>query len=393
MDYTKIKLDNERNSHVTKRLNRLSTWKFFKVIYRENIWRMFGFNFLMLLLMLPILVVSLLGSYNLLKIQAALPLNNGIGFSTGAWFAGTGNMGNVTEYLALRTRQNNLFYGGMMAVAGVLLTLVFSGGFAVIRDAFWTGKLSTVGVFRSMWKGIKANIVYAFISAAILSAAVFGIYQLYVYINEIAGILWLAIVVTVILSVVGLFLATFLMILCSVTVTYKQSVKDSLSDAWRLLWLNVLPNLIHLVMALIPLALYMLLRGNIFGQLLLILILMFGGLYFPLVWQTHMMKTFSLFHPVEVKKKKQVRMESNASNGASDSQSKAEQAQTEEQSPLRSEENVERKAKTKKVKSKKNISDDAESGTDNADAAQGNGDPDVYDDAYGTTDGDGTEED
>ena len=30
---------------------------------------------------------------------------------------------------------------------------------------------------------------------------------------------------------------------------------------------------------------------------------MFGGLYFPLVWQTHMMKTFALFHPVEVKKK------------------------------------------------------------------------------------------
>ena len=66
-----------------------------------------------------------------------------------------------------------------------------------------------------------------------------------------------------------------------------------------------MPNLIHMVLALAPIALYFIFRGGLLQQIYLIVLLMFGGLYFPLVWQTHMMKTFALFHPVEVKKKKQ----------------------------------------------------------------------------------------
>ena len=90
--------------------------------------------------------------------------------------------------------------------------------------------------------------------------------------------------------------------MCSVAVTYKQSVGRTLDDSWRLLWLNVLPNIIHVIIALLPVGLWFIM-GGIFQQLLLILMLMFGGMYFPLVWQTHMMKTFALFHPVEARKK------------------------------------------------------------------------------------------
>ena len=55
MNFRKIALENERCGHVTKRLNRLNTWKFFQVLYRENMWRVFGFNILVLLLIVPIL--------------------------------------------------------------------------------------------------------------------------------------------------------------------------------------------------------------------------------------------------------------------------------------------------------------------------------------------------
>ncbi len=304
MDYSKIKLSNERNSHVTKRLNRLSTWKFFKVIYRENLWRLFGYNFLMLLCMLPVVAVMVLRSFFISKIQHTLPLYNGFGFSTGAWFAGSGTYPAVADYFAAQLRYNNTFMGGMMVVAAVAMLFVFSGGFAVIRDAFWTGKLSAVGVFKSMWMGLKANFLYAFVSIAVIASSLFGIYELHVFISGLAGLKWLAIVLTVLLSIVELFLVMYLMILCSVSVTYKQSVADNLDDAWRLMWLNVLPNIIHLLLALIPIALYFVFSGNFLFQLFLIIILMFGGMYFPLVWQTHMMKTFALFHPVEVKKKK-----------------------------------------------------------------------------------------
>ncbi len=295
MDYSKIRLANERNSHVTKRLNRLSTWKFFKVIYRENIWRMFGYNFLMLLCFVPIFVLMMLGGFEVSKLQSTLPELNSLGFSTGVWT-------NVNDYFARQTRLINTEWGWYSVLGALLFTVMFSGGFAVIRDAFWTGKLSAVGVFKSMWMGFKSNILYALASTAVLALAVFGIYEFYVYMSTV--ILWLAIVLTVLLAIVALFLAMYLMILCSVSVTYKQSVYENLDDSWRLLWLNVLPNLIHLIIALIPIALYFLFQGNFLQQIVLILLLMFGGLYFPLVWQTHMMKTFALFHPVEVKKKK-----------------------------------------------------------------------------------------
>lgn len=309
MDYNKIRLANERNSHVTKRLNRLSTWKFFKVIYRENIWRMFGFNFLMILCLVPIFIMMMLGSIRLTGISNTLPLYNGFGFGTGAWFGGSGEFADVNDYLAAQIRNTNTMTGVYMIAASLLVTLVFSGGFAVIRDAFWTGKLSAVGVFKSMWKGIKANILYAFASTAVIASMIFGIYELFVYLSQIVGLLWLAIVLAVLLGIVALFVTMYLLILCSVTVTYKQTPYENLDDAWRLLWLNILPNLIHLLAALIPIALYFLFSNSLLQQIFLILMLMFGGLYFPLVWQTHMMKTFALFHPVEVKKRKKVAQE------------------------------------------------------------------------------------
>ena len=301
MDYSKIKLDNERNSHVTKRLNRLNTWKFFKVIYRENIWRMFGYNFLMIICLLPIFVVLLLGSYKQTELQQSLPMLNGFGFSTGVWV-------NLDQYIAARAQENNFNYGWLAVAGSMLITVILSGGFAVIRDAFWTGKLSTVGVFKSMWKGIKANILYGFVANVIISLSVFGIYVFFVAIKGM-DLLWLAIVGAVVLGIIALFVAMYLLVLCSVTVTYKQSVKQNLSDSWRLMWLNTFPNLIHLVLALIPVALYFVFQNGLFQQLYLIVLLMFGGLYFPLVWQTHMMKTFALFHPVEVKKKKQAKQQ------------------------------------------------------------------------------------
>lgn len=296
MDFSKIRLANERNSHVTKRLNRLSTWQFFKVIYRENIWRMFGFSFLMMLCVVPMLIMLLLGSIQDTAIQQSLPVLNSFGFSSGSWL-------NFAEYQAKQLTHNHMQTGLLTAATALVLTIMLSGGFAVIRDAFWTGKLSTVGVFKSMGKGFKANILYAFVSVAVIAMSVFGIYAFYAWGVTVMP-LWLTIVLVVLLSIVALFVAMYLFILCSVSVTYKQSVYENLDDSWRLLWLNVLPNLVHFLMLSLPIALYLIAQTSMLQSLVLVVLFMFGGIYFPLVWQTHMMKTFALFHPIEVKKKK-----------------------------------------------------------------------------------------
>ena len=295
MDYSKIRLENERNEHVTKRLNRLSTWKFFRVLYRENMWRMFGFSFLMLLCLVPLFAMLVLGSINLSSLEQTLPTLNSYGFSTGIWSG-------VANYYAEQVVHSRIRTALFALSASLLFTITLSGGLAVIRDAFWTGKLSAVGVFKSIWKGIKANIGYAFVSTLLIAAAVFGVYTFCVW-GQFALPLWATIIIAIVLSIVAMLLCIYLLILCSVSVTYKQSVRANLDDSWRLMWLNILPNIVHFLVALLHVVLYFVFSSSILQIVYLTIVFMFGGLYFPLVWQTHMMKTFALFHPVEAKKK------------------------------------------------------------------------------------------
>ena len=295
MDYSKIRLQNERNSHVTKRLNRLNTWKFFRVLYRDNMWRLFGFSILMLFCMAPIFGVQIWAQMTQTTFQQKLPMLNGLGFSTGVW-------ADVTDFYAQSIAAQNVIFGLITVGASLLLFLTFSGGFAVIRDAFWTGRLSTVGVFKSMGKGIAANWAYALVSVIIGAFGIFGIFTFYPWAATVMPV-WLAIVLTVLLSLVMFLVVCYLCILCSVSVTYKQSILENLDDSWRLMWLNFFPNVIHLLFALIPIGLYFVFNGGILQSIYFVLMLMFGGMYFPLVWHSHMMRTFALFHPVEKKNK------------------------------------------------------------------------------------------
>lgn len=294
MNYRKIALENERCGHVTKRLNRLNTWKFFQVIYRENMWRVFGFSLLILLLLVPVFVMLIISSVQVNQLQATLPTIGG-SFSTGAWIG-------VEQVFAQQKLQVQTIYGLYTVAVSLVSSLILCGGFAVIRDAFWTGKLSTVGVFRSFFMGIKASFLYAFVSEAIIALSLFDII---IFANWATGVManWLVVVCVVLMSILLWFITCYLLILCSVSVTYKQSFSANLRDAWLLMWLNILPNLLHVLFALIPVALYLITMGGMLQSIVMVLIFMFGGMYVPLVWQSHMMRTFALFHPVETKKK------------------------------------------------------------------------------------------
>lgn len=294
MNYRKIALENERCGHVTKRLNRLNTWKFFQVIYRENMWRVFGFSLLILLLLVPVFVMLIISSVQVNQLQATLPTVGG-SFSTGAWIG-------VEKVFAQQKLQVQTVYGLYTVAVSLVSSLILCGGFAVIRDAFWTGKLSTVGVLRSFFMGIKASFLYAFASEAIIALSLFGII---IFASWATGVMasWIMVVCIVLMSILLWFIACYLLILCSVSVTYKQSFSANLRDAWLLMWLNILPNLLHVLFALIPVALYLITMGGMLQSIVMVLIFMFGGMYVPLVWQSHMMRTFALFHPVETKKK------------------------------------------------------------------------------------------
>lgn len=294
MNFRDIALQNERCGHVTKRLNRLNTWKFFQVLYRENMWRVFGFSILVLLLLAPIFVMLVISSVKVTDLQASLP-TVGDPFSTGAWIG-------VQHVFESQKFQLQVQYGWLTVAVSLIASLILCGGFAVIRDSFWTGKLATVGVLRSFAMGVKASFLYAFVSEAIMALSLFGIL---VFANWAPSVMpnWVAIVCVVFMSLLLLFVAAYLFVLCSVAVTYKQSVGANLRDAWLLLWLNTVPNIIHVILALLPVGLYLITAGGMLQGMVMVFIIMFGGIYFPLVWQSHMMRTFALFHPVDTKKK------------------------------------------------------------------------------------------
>ncbi len=298
MDFKKINLKNERSTHVTKRLNRLNTWKFFGVLYRENTWRVFGFSLLMLLLLVPMFFMLIWGSVQVTSLQQSLPTNGAFGaFGTGVWEG-------VGDYFQQQKFQLNIKSGLLAVAVSTLACLTLCGGFAVIRDSFWVGKLKTdkTSIFKSLWKGITAGIGYAFVAEVIIAFSLFGIFTLSAWLPTVMAT-WLAVIIIVIISIVALLLTVFLLIMCSVAVTYKQSVGTTLRDAWLLMWLNILPNILNFLFSILPIALYLITMGGMLQSFVAVLIFMFGGMYFPLVWQSHMMRTFALFNPVVAPKK------------------------------------------------------------------------------------------
>jgi hypothetical protein len=56
--------------------------------------------------------------------------------------------------------------------------------------------------------------------------------------------------------------------------------------------------------------------SSLMQTLVYMFLFMVGGFFFPFKWQTHMMKTFALFHPVLVNKKGETKKQPNQQQGA-----------------------------------------------------------------------------
>ncbi len=290
-----IKLDGERSTHLNKRLNRLSSTKFFGVLYRVNMGRMLLVNLMILLCCIPVYYVLMMAISDISTLSSGLPTYGSFALSSGLWV-------DVNSYLSSNTTAIYQSYLLWFALGGLTLTIVFSGIFAILRDAFWVGNMK---VFSSFARGIKANIGYAFVSALLICGMATGIVWFYWYVYPTVAV-WAGIIMLVVMAIVFVFVTIYLFILCSVTVTYKQSVGSSLLDSWNLYMQNIIPNIFKFCMYMLP-VLLLLLTSSTIQSLLVVIMLMVGLFYIPFVWQTHMMQVFALFHPIEQVKKKDLK--------------------------------------------------------------------------------------
>jgi len=289
MDSKKIILGNERCQHLTKRLNRLSIWGFFKYLYGNQAMKLLLVNFLYLVFFAPCLVFVVLATIEGQDLASTLPTWGTITMNGGFWLG-------VDSYYQSQIMALNHDTLWKACLGALAISFVLSGGLAIIRDAFWSGKLK---VLRSFALGVKASWGYGLAASAILSAAVFGFCK-FTWWSQIAlGKGW-TIALCILLGLILFLVALYLFILCSVAVTYKQSVKQNLADAFNMMLLNFLPHASRLLVAMVPVAVYFIFGS---GLIVILFMLMLGFFYIPFVWQTHMMKTFALFHPVQVNKK------------------------------------------------------------------------------------------
>lgn len=293
LKYNEIKLENERNGHLVKRLNRLSTWKFFSVLYRDQMLKLMLSNILLLVFFVPAVVVIYFNTVAVSNITGILPSYNALGMGSSVWLG-------VNDFLNQKSLILNNEYHLWLIPALIALAFTLSGGFAIIRDAFWTGKLTT---FKSFWLGMKSSILYSLICTAILSCAYYGIYSLQSFLLNVSQLPTAVSVIFLVLAYLLLFLmGIYSFILIAVATTYKQGVKTNLKDSWLLMWMNPLPNIFKMIISLVPLGLMLIVNLNsTFFSFFLVIMFFIGAFYIVLVWMTHMMKTFALFHPVTKK--------------------------------------------------------------------------------------------
>ena len=291
-----VLLENERSQGVEKLVNELTTFKFFKYIYAKSMFKMFGLNLLMCLFLAPLLVVYYKFIMNMSAVTSTMSLNASVGLGFSYWVG-------ATEYY--QTAVNSLkstFW--LLAIPSITATsIAFAGGIAVVRNAFWTGELN---VSKNFYKGIYQCGLVAFIGFAIISSAVCGLQHLNFVLATLPS--FVSIIVNVVAWCLIALIGIVVFVLTSVIATYKQSFAVSIKTTFAIIRQYFLSTVLNFIMSLMPIFVVLLFGTSQLFIIVIVLIGMIGMYYVALVWQTHMMKIFSIYHPVEkkvVKHKKQ----------------------------------------------------------------------------------------
>ncbi|MDD4292131.1 MAG: hypothetical protein PHX51_07875, partial [Clostridia bacterium] len=297
--FGKVMLAGERSSHVEKLVNELSGWGFFKYLFSAQMFKIIGLNIIMLLL--AVAVVYLPVRYTIMEnanTASNYPYSYSVGLGSQVWFG-------FDSFLEQTKAAQTVNSGIWMIFAFALSPLVLSGAFCVIRDSFWTGELKIL-------KGFATGLVQTSWIMLPFMAALGGVFclvtMLGVFLSQVLWS-WLSIIIMIIVWAAFVLLAAAVMSLYAVVATYKQPLKQSISDAWILFSSNIIPNMAAFILSFAPLTLGVIFYNTGFGSLLLSLFMFLGFFFTAFVWMVHYMKMFRIFYPVQkkvIKKKKSV---------------------------------------------------------------------------------------
>ncbi len=291
-----VVLENERSQGVEKLVNELTTFKFFKYLYAKNMFKMFGLNLLMCIFLVPMVILYYKYLINYTAFYSTIATNSSIGLGFSYWSG-------ITQYstMVLNDLQSTFWLWAILSIT--VTSFAFAGGICVLRNAFWSGELC---VSKNFYKGIYQCGIVAFIGFAIVSGAICGLQHLNIAMANTSE--FLSILVNIVLWIFIGLLCMFVFALTSVMATYKQSFGVSIKTTLAIIKKYFISTVLNFLMSLAPIFIVLLFGNSQLFIVIIVLIAMIGMYYVVLVWQTHMMKIFSIYHPVEkkvVKHKKQ----------------------------------------------------------------------------------------
>lgn len=271
----------ERSERITKIENNTGGWKFFSYIYNASMFRTLGLQFLMLLFFIPAVFVILWQSSQLMGLTSQLPVSNSLGLGISPWFG-------LDTYLTSNTTQIAQKMYLLLLVAIPVVTIAISGGFAVVRDAYWTGKLRVCTAF---FKGVAQTGLKFLPFTVVFALGLMGTHYLGVATQGLPG--WVNSIISIVILAVLFVVVLIGFVYVGTSTLYKQSFAEGFKNAVRFTFKKFLSHAVTLVFTLLPLALVAFSgsMGSLFSSMIIILFIMFGMLWISLVWMIHIIRS------------------------------------------------------------------------------------------------------
>lgn len=274
----KIVFRNERSQFVTKVENTTGGWRFFGYLYNTAMFRVLLLQLLMLIFVVPVVALIFISQSRFNALAQSLPYSATFGLGIMPWFGLqpylTASMGAVTEEMYL-----------WMLLCIPVITIGLCGGFAVIRDAYWTGKLR---IFRSFGSGICQTTLRFLPFTLVFAGGLLGLF----YLNNAMAALpsWLVAVIDIVILVVLLLILMIGFVYLGTSTLFRESVGEGLKNALALTFRHIWTNLATFIFMLLPVAVLLFVNVSVIQTMLGVLMVMFGMIYIGIVWMIHMIR-------------------------------------------------------------------------------------------------------
>ncbi len=251
-------------------------WELFWDIFKGRFGKLFTINLLVLIFFIPLFLLLFFRFISLSNYGAIYPFNQPFGIG----FQAMENMTGYSENIVYNVNAMTLLF---LPIVAIIASVGISGGAYVVRNMVWT---EGIFVSNDFWRGIKQNFKQIVVIALLYSLFFYFIILMISFADLMLAYnpdnKWLLIIAQVMLYTLLATLSIMAFHMITMSVTYELKLKQLIKNSF-LFTIGLLPqNIFFLAIGFIPFLLMLL--GDLFAGIGVILILVFGFSLLLLVW-------------------------------------------------------------------------------------------------------------